>query len=115
LRRGRRYAPVAPDGICAVGAGHVRREPGELLPRRGCGDEPESAHGPRLPARPERRRRAGTHDGGGPTVTPPICLFIYAGREPNLRVQRPFLDRLLRDWPTLRVEYWNLTRNDEDD
>lgn len=44
-----------------------------------------------------------------------ITLFVYAGREPNLVVQRPCLDRLLRDWPGLTVELWNLTRNDEDD
>lgn len=44
-----------------------------------------------------------------------VVLFIFAGREDNMRIQRPYLDRLLSEWPGLTVEVWNLTRNDHDD
>lgn len=41
-------------------------------------------------------------------------VFIFAGREENLTIQRPYLDRLLTQWPNLSVEYWDLTRNESD-
>lgn len=43
-----------------------------------------------------------------------IILFVFAGREANLRTQRPSLDRLLAIHPRAEVHYFDMTRNDED-
>jgi hypothetical protein len=41
-------------------------------------------------------------------------LFIFAGRRANLELQRPFLDRIVREHPGIFVEIWNCTQNAED-
>jgi hypothetical protein len=43
-----------------------------------------------------------------------IVLFIFAGRQENLEVQRPFLDRILADRPDAELHLWDLTRTAED-
>ena len=43
-----------------------------------------------------------------------IVLFVLAGRRMNLEIQRPYLDRILRDHPKAEVHYWDLTRAPED-
>ena len=44
-----------------------------------------------------------------------IVLFLFVGREKNLRVQMPYWHRLLADWPGLTIELWNMCRNEADD
>jgi hypothetical protein len=43
-----------------------------------------------------------------------IILFIFAGREANLEVQRPYLDRILEENPFAELHLWDLTRTPED-
>lgn len=43
-----------------------------------------------------------------------IVLFLFAGREENMRVQEPFLDRLLDLYPQMEVHLWDLTRRESD-
>lgn len=43
-----------------------------------------------------------------------IVLFIFAGREANLEVQRPYLDRILNEYPQAELHLWDLTRTPED-
>jgi hypothetical protein len=43
-----------------------------------------------------------------------IVLFVFAGREANMRIQRPFLDRLLEEHPEAELHLWDLTRTPED-
>lgn len=43
-----------------------------------------------------------------------IILVCFAGREANLEVQRPFIDRILETYPTAEMHYWDLTRTPED-
>lgn len=45
----------------------------------------------------------------------PIVFFVFAGREPNMELQRPYIDRLLDLYPNAQYHVWNLTRNAEDD
>jgi hypothetical protein len=44
-----------------------------------------------------------------------VILFVFAGRRANLELQRPFVDRLLRDHPQMEYHLWNFTRNSDDD
>lgn len=44
-----------------------------------------------------------------------IIFFVFAGREANMEVQRPYINRLLETYPRAEYHVWNLTRNDEDD
>jgi hypothetical protein len=44
-----------------------------------------------------------------------IVLFLFVGREANLRVQIPYWQRMLSDWPGLEIELWNMSRNRADD
>lgn len=43
-----------------------------------------------------------------------IVLFIFAGREENMRIQWPYLERLLDLYPTMEVHLWDLTRRASD-
>lgn len=44
-----------------------------------------------------------------------IALVVFAGRKENLELQRPYVDRILEDYPNAEYHLWNLTRNPEDD
>lgn len=43
-----------------------------------------------------------------------IVLFEFAGREENLSVQWPFIERLLSTYPEMEVHLWDLTRKSSD-
>lgn len=43
-----------------------------------------------------------------------IILFIFAGREANMEVQKPYLDRLLETYPNMELHLWDLTRTSAD-
>lgn len=43
-----------------------------------------------------------------------MVLFCFAGRQANLELQRPFVDRILRDNPAAEYHLWDLTRTPED-
>lgn len=43
-----------------------------------------------------------------------VIFIVFAGRECNMEVARPFFDRLLRDYQNAELHLWDLTRNDED-
>lgn len=43
-----------------------------------------------------------------------IVLFIFAGREENMRVQWPYLTRLLEKNTELEIHLWDLTRRESD-
>lgn len=43
-----------------------------------------------------------------------IILFVFAGREANLRVQQPYLDHILDEYPQAELHLWDLTRTPED-
>lgn len=41
-------------------------------------------------------------------------LFVFAGRQPNLEIQLPFLQRILDEHPDVEVHLWDLCRTKED-
>lgn len=43
-----------------------------------------------------------------------LVLFSFAGREANLSIQLPYLERILDDRPDAVVHWWDLTRTPED-
>ncbi len=43
-----------------------------------------------------------------------VVLYVFAGRRANMRLQIPFLERIVRDHPNVRVDIWNLARLPED-
>lgn len=43
-----------------------------------------------------------------------LALFIFAGRRANMEVQKPYLDRILTDYPDAELDLWDLTRTPED-
>lgn len=43
-----------------------------------------------------------------------IVLFMFAGRKANMEIQKPYLNRLLDEWPQLEIHLWDLTRDPED-
>lgn len=43
-----------------------------------------------------------------------LVLFCFAGRQANLEVQRPFIDRILAEHPEAEFHLWDLTRTPED-
>jgi hypothetical protein len=43
-----------------------------------------------------------------------VVLFIFAGREANMRLQMPFLRRIVEQNPNVQVDIWNLARLPED-
>lgn len=43
-----------------------------------------------------------------------LVLFVFAGREANLAIQRPFIDRILDQHPGAELHLWDLTRTPED-
>jgi hypothetical protein len=43
-----------------------------------------------------------------------IVLFMFAGREENMTVQWPYLERLLTDYPNMELHLWDLTRRASD-
>lgn len=44
----------------------------------------------------------------------PVILFVFAGRQPNLELQLPFVRRILEDHPNVEYHVWNFARNDAD-
>lgn len=48
------------------------------------------------------------------TSGPPVILFVFAGRQPNLELQLPFVRRILDDHPNVEYHVWNFARNDSD-
>jgi hypothetical protein len=47
-------------------------------------------------------------------VSQQIVLFEFAGRQENLSIQWPFIERLLEQYPAMEVHLWDLTRQPED-
>lgn len=45
----------------------------------------------------------------------PVVLFMFAGREGNLRVNLPQIERILDENPNVEFHIWNLAREAEDD
>lgn len=45
---------------------------------------------------------------------PPVVVFCFAGRRPNVELQLPFMRRLIEEHPSVEVAYWNLARTAED-
>lgn len=43
-----------------------------------------------------------------------LVLFMFAGREVNMRVQMPYLDRILDTHPDAELHLWDLTRDPAD-
>lgn len=43
-----------------------------------------------------------------------VIFIVFAGRECNMEVARPFFDRLLRDYPRAELHLWDLTRQESD-
>lgn len=43
-----------------------------------------------------------------------IVLFVFAGRKANLEIQRPYIDRILDEYPQAEYHLWDLTRTPED-
>lgn len=41
-------------------------------------------------------------------------LYVFAGREANMRLLMPFLHRIVEDHPNVDVDIWNLARKPED-
>lgn len=46
--------------------------------------------------------------------TPPVILFVFAGRRPNLELQLPLVRRILEENPNVEYHVWNFARNDSD-
>jgi hypothetical protein len=44
----------------------------------------------------------------------PVVLFGFYGRTPNMRLQAPFIHRILAEHPDVRWDVWNLARNQLD-
>lgn len=44
----------------------------------------------------------------------PVILFVFAGRQPNLELQIPMVQRILAEHPTVEYHVWNFARNDAD-
>lgn len=52
---------------------------------------------------------------GGPAVTPPpVKIFCFGGREENVRLQMPFIRRILQRHPNVSYDIWDLTHNVDD-
>lgn len=47
-------------------------------------------------------------------MTPPVILFVFAGRRPNLELQLPLARQILAEHPNVQYHVWNFARNDED-
>lgn len=45
---------------------------------------------------------------------PRVILFVFAGRQPNLELQLPFVRRILEEHPNVEYHVWNFARNDSD-
>lgn len=43
-----------------------------------------------------------------------IVFFVFAGREANMELQWPYIERLLEMYPNMEYHVWDLTRNVED-
>lgn len=43
-----------------------------------------------------------------------VIFIVFAGREENMEIARPYFDRLLSDYPRAELHLWNLTRNESD-
>ncbi len=43
-----------------------------------------------------------------------VVMFVFAGREPNMQLQLPYVRRILRDHPNVEFHIWNLARNKSD-
>lgn len=50
----------------------------------------------------------------GDLMSARIVFFIFAGREVNMRIQMPYLERLLAKYPEAVLDLWDLTRNAAD-
>jgi hypothetical protein len=48
------------------------------------------------------------------THKPPVILFTFAGRQPNLELQIPMVKRILAENPNVEYHFWNFARNDKD-
>lgn len=43
-----------------------------------------------------------------------IVFFIFAGRKANMEIQRPYIERLLSEYPKSELHLWDLTREESD-
>lgn len=43
-----------------------------------------------------------------------IVFFIFAGRKANMEIQRPYIERLLGEYPKSELHLWDLTREESD-
>jgi hypothetical protein len=43
-----------------------------------------------------------------------VLIFVFAGLEPDIRLQLPFLDRILDEHPEAELDFWNLAFQPED-
>ena len=47
-------------------------------------------------------------------MSKPVVLFMFAGREPNLRINLPMIQRILDENPRVQFHLWNLAREADD-
>lgn len=60
------------------------------------------------------KRGMGHPDHKGNNMTQRIILFVFAGRQPNLELQRPMVQRILDEHPNVEYHVWNFAREHSD-